>query len=53
MQTIPPEWDIGKTAQDALVDLILQRACYIVNNIIEAVWPQGRFNFMNEEEDPS
>jgi hypothetical protein len=50
-QSIPPEWDVSQAAREALVDLLLGRASYVADCIIERLWPQQELPFMGGLED--
>ena len=50
-QSIPPQWDVGQVAREALVDLVLGRARYVADCIIDWLWPQQELYFMGEPED--
>jgi hypothetical protein len=52
VDSIPHEWGVGKAAREALVEFVLQRASYVASGIMKWIWPQNRFEFMNEAEDP-
>ena len=49
-QTIPKEWEVGEEVQDALVDLILDRAVFVADTIEDRLWPQNEFGFANPED---
>ena len=50
-QTIPSEWDVDRSSKEALVSLLLGRADYVADCIIERLWPQKELQFMSESED--
>ena len=50
IQTIPKEWEVGEEVQDALVDLILDRAVFVADTIEDRLWPQNEFGFANPED---
>ena len=50
VQSIPPDWQVSSQARAALKDFVIRRADYVAENIIEWIWPQNNFEFMNEAE---
>lgn len=38
---IPREWDVKPQALDALIELILHRAVFVADTIVNRLWPQG------------
>ena len=50
VQTIPNEWEVGDEAQDALVDLILERAAFVADTIEGRLWPERKFGFADSED---
>ncbi len=53
IQSIPPEWQVGDKAKTALADLLTRRAAYVAERIMDWIWPQSEFEFLNEAEDES
>ncbi len=49
-KTIPTEWDVEKDVQEALVDLILDRALFVADSIEGKLWPQRQLPFDAPEE---
>jgi hypothetical protein len=50
VRSIPREWDVSPAARDALVTLLLGRAGFVADHIMEWLWPQAEFGFMKGEE---
>jgi hypothetical protein len=50
-QTMPAEWDVDRSAREALVSLLLGRARYVADCIIERLWPQKELPFTQHSED--
>jgi hypothetical protein len=50
-ETIPAEWDVDRGSKDALVSLLLGRARYVADCIIERLWPQKELPFTLQSED--
>lgn len=50
VQTIPKKWDVSPAARRALVDLIVDRARFVADDISPRLWPQNKFKFMDESE---
>lgn len=46
---IPNEWEVGPEAKSALVELIVQRASFVADTIIKAIWPQGLLDLRDGE----
>ena len=53
VQSIPPDWHVGNRAKAALVEFLTARAAYVAEHIMDWIWPQVEFDFMNEAEDHS
>jgi hypothetical protein len=55
IHSIPKEWRVTSEAMNALVDLVVGRASYVAETIVEALWPQRDLGFDNpgEAEQPS
>jgi hypothetical protein len=53
VQGIPPEWDVKQSARKALADLILARASYVADSIMNSLWPQGDLPFPDGAGDKS
>jgi hypothetical protein len=51
--TIPKEWDVSESARKALATLLLARAAFVADNIVDAIWPQQELDFTDEPEDES
>jgi len=49
-KTVPKEWEVEQKALDALVDLIVDRASFVAENIESYLWPQPEFDFDNPKE---
>jgi hypothetical protein len=52
-QSIPPEWDVQQNPREALKSLLMGRAEYVADCIMDRLWPQKDFRFMLESEDKS
>jgi hypothetical protein len=39
-ERLPKEWDVSQTALDALINLILGRATYLADKMVNKIWPQ-------------
>jgi hypothetical protein len=50
IQTIPSEWDVDRSAKEALVSLLLGRASHVASCIIEKLWPQKELQFIRKPE---
>ena len=50
VQSIPLEWQVNDRAKVALVDFVTGRAVYVAERIMDWIWPQGEFEFMNGAE---
>ncbi len=50
IQSIPPEWQVNKRARAALADFLISRASYVAEGIMDQIWPQQEFEFMNGTE---
>lgn len=48
---LPRKWDVKPAALDALVELILSRAVYVADTIVDRLWPQGVL-FEEDESEP-
>ena len=51
IQSIPPEWQVGSRTRTALANFLTGRAAFVAECIIDWIWPQGEFEFMNGAED--
>jgi hypothetical protein len=49
MRTIPREWDVPQSAQEALVELIIGRAAFVAETIEVKLWPQSDVDFEDSE----
>jgi hypothetical protein len=56
VRTIPPEWEVSTLARRALVELVCGRATFVADTIMNALtrscFPQGEFDFNQEEDRP-
>jgi hypothetical protein len=52
---MPQEWHVRTEVQNALVDLIVARAVFVADTIVELLWPQRELDFDvgSEMEKPS
>lgn len=53
VQSIPPDWLVNNRAKAALAEFLTARAAYVAEHIMDWIWPQVEFDFMNEAEDHS
>ncbi len=53
VQSIPPDWLVDNRAKAALAEFLTARAAYVAEHIMDWIWPQVEFDFMNEAEDHS
>jgi HipA-like kinase len=51
VHAIPPEWHVNDDGRNALTDLLLGRAAYVADHIMEWLWPQREFGYMSDSED--
>ncbi len=47
VQSIPPEWQVNDRTRAALTDFLVGRAAYVAERIMDWIWPQDEFEFMN------
>jgi len=48
VRAIPVEWQVNRPIRDALVNLICDRAQFLVDDFISRKWPQGEFDYREE-----